>query len=62
MNEILSSIGMIVAFISELAFLFGIIRLIFIEDKKFSLQILLYSVIAFIIGFGTCYATFALKL
>lgn len=62
MNEILSSIGMIVAFVSVLAFLFGIIRLIFIEDKKFSLQILLYSVIAFIIGFGTCYATFSLKL
>ena len=62
MNDTLSSIGMIVALLSVIAFIFGFIRLIFIEDKKFSLQILLYSVIAFIIGFGTCYATFSLKL
>ncbi len=44
--------------ISLITFVFGILRLIFNrEDRKFSLQIILYSVIAFIIGLGTCVAT-----
>jgi hypothetical protein len=61
MNDFLSSFGMILALLSVLAFFFGLVRLIFVKEPKFSLQLMLYSVIAFIIGFGTCYATFPYK-
>lgn len=63
MKESISVIAMIVALLSAIAFIFGLLRVLFInDDKKFSIQIMLYSVILFIIGFGTCYATFSLKL
>lgn len=61
MRDIIASLSMLVAGLSVLAFFFGLIRLIVIKEKKFSLQILAYSVIAFIIGFGTCVATFQLN-
>ncbi len=62
MGEFLVLIGGLIAFISVIAFLFGIVRLIFIsENKKLSLKIILYSVIAFVIGFGTCAANFSLS-
>jgi len=61
MRDILASLSMIVVCLSVIAFFFGLIRLIFIKEKKFSLQILAYSVIAFIIGFGTCVATLQLN-
>jgi len=61
MKGFLVSIGGIIAFLSVITFLFGIVRLIFIsDDKKLSLKIILYSVIAFVIGFGTCAANFSL--
>ncbi|SNR83566.1 hypothetical protein [Flavobacterium sp. ov086] len=61
MGEFLVLVGGFTAFISVIAFLIGIGRLIFIsDDKKVSLKIILYSVIAFIIGFGTCAANFSL--
>ncbi|MCD0468599.1 hypothetical protein [Flavobacterium sp. JAS] len=61
MGEFLVLAGGLTAFISVIAFLVGIGRLIFIsDDKKVSLKIILYSVIAFIIGFGTCAANFSL--
>ena len=61
MGEFLVLAGGLTAFISVIAFLIGIGRLIFIsDDKKVSLKIILYSVIAFIIGFGTCAANFSL--
>jgi len=61
MEDFLATLSMIVVCLSFLAFLFGLARLIFVkEDKKFSLQILSYSAIAFVIGFGTCCATFRL--
>jgi len=62
MDGFLVSIGGIIAFLSVITFLFGIVRLIFIsDDKKLSLKIILYSVIAFVIGFGTCAANFSLS-
>lgn len=62
MGEFLVLIGDLTALISVIAFLIGIVRLIFIsDDKKLSLKIILYSVIAFIIGFGTCAANFSLS-
>jgi len=61
MGEFLVFAGAIIAFMSVIAFLFGIVRLIFIsDDKKLSLKIILYAVIAFVIGFGTCAANFTL--
>jgi hypothetical protein len=61
MEEFLVIGGGIIAFMSVIAFLFGIVRLIFIsDDKKLSLKIILYAVIAFVIGFGTCAANFTL--
>lgn len=61
MGEFLVLIGGLTALISIIAFLVGIFRLIFIsDDKKISLKIILYAVIAFIIGFGTCAANFTL--
>ncbi|EJL65730.1 hypothetical protein [Flavobacterium sp. CF136] len=61
MGEFLVFAGAIIAFMSVIAFLFGIVRLIFIsDDKKLSLKIILYAVIAFVIGFGTCAANFSL--
>jgi hypothetical protein len=61
MGEFLVLVGGFTALISVIAFLVGIGRLIFIsDDKKNSLKIILYAVIAFIIGFGTCAANFTL--
>ena len=61
MGEFLVLIGGLIALLSVVAFLIGILRLIFIQDdKKVSLKIILYSVIAFVIGFGTCAANFSL--
>ncbi|MEO8238428.1 MAG: hypothetical protein ABI793_09370 [Flavobacterium sp.] len=62
MEEFLVLGGGIIAFISVMAFLFGIVRLIFIsDDKKLSLKIILFAVIAFVIGFGTCAANFSMS-
>jgi len=61
MGRFLVIIGSMIAFISVIAFLVGIVRLIFIsENKQLSLKIILFSVIAFVIGFGTCAANFTL--
>ncbi|KFF17528.1 hypothetical protein [Flavobacterium hydatis] len=61
MEDFLVLIGVLIALISVLAFFFGIGRLIFIsDDKKLSLKIILFSIIAFVIGFGTCAANFSL--
>ena len=61
MGEFLVLVGGIIAFMSVIAFLFGIVRLIFIsDDKKLPLKIILFAVIAFVIGFGTCAANFTL--
>lgn len=62
MEEFLGLSGAIIALLSVVAFFIGILRLIFIQDdKKLSLKVILYSVIAFVIGFGTCAANFSLS-
>lgn len=63
MEDFLVSAGALIAIISIIAFFVGLVRLIFIsDDKKLSLKIILYSVVAFIIGFGTCAANFTLNI
>ena len=62
MEGFLVLFGGMTTLISVFTFLFGIFRLIFIsDDKQKSLKIILYSVIAFVIGFGTCSANFSLS-
>lgn len=60
MNDILAQISMIIVGISTITFLIGFIMLFIASKRKIALKILLYSVIAFVIGFGTCVATFTL--
>ncbi|WP_417940572.1 hypothetical protein [Flavobacterium sp. RS13.1] len=61
MEDFFVLVGGSVAFMSVIAFLVGIIRLIFVSsNKKLSLKIILFSVISFVIGFGTCAANFSL--
>ncbi|BDU27138.1 MULTISPECIES: hypothetical protein [unclassified Flavobacterium] len=61
MGDFLASAGCLAALASVLAFFIGLFRLIFIsDDKNTSLKIILYSVIGFVIGFGTCAANFSL--
>jgi multisubunit Na+/H+ antiporter MnhC subunit len=53
--------GMVV-FISVITLLVGIFMQFSNnkDNKKRGLQMILYSVIAFVIGFGTCFATFTI--
>lgn len=45
----------IILLISPIAFLIGLYKVIFEKDeKKFGIQLLIYSTIAIIIGLGTC--------
>ncbi|MDQ1166666.1 hypothetical protein [Flavobacterium sp. SORGH_AS_0622] len=61
MGDFLALAGGLAALASVLAFFIGLFRLIFIsDDKNTSLKIILYSVIGFVIGFGTCAANFSL--
>lgn len=47
----------VLMFLSSIAFLIGLYKIIFDkEDKEFGIKLLTYSVIIFIIGFGSCYA------
>lgn len=50
----------IVVFVSVITFMFGIFMQFSEKNKKFGLQMILYSIIAFVIGFGTCFATLTL--
>lgn len=49
-----------VAFISVITFIAGIFMQFSEKNKKVGLQMILYSIIAFVIGFGTCFATLSL--
>ncbi len=49
-----------VAFASFITFIIGILMQFSEKNKKFGLQMILYSIIAFVIGFGTCFASFSL--
>lgn len=61
MSEILASVGGIMALISLIAFFVGLLSLIISDNKKIPLKIILYSVIGFVVGFGTCAANFSLS-
>lgn len=62
MDEFFVGFGMIVAFLSFLSFIIGIIFLFFESKKKLGLKIIVISIVSFIIGFGTCAAYFTLNL
>ena len=56
-SEILASIGMGIVFLSPIVFLVGLIMMIVSsKNKKIGLKLLIGSIIAFVIGFGTCLA------
>lgn len=48
------------ALVSVFTFIIGIFMQFSEKNKKFGLQMILYSMIAFVIGFGTCFATLSL--
>ena len=61
MNEIINIISIILVGLSTIAFFVSILFLIFDKkNRKKALQILLASVILFIIGFSACVSTFHL--
>jgi uncharacterized membrane protein required for colicin V production len=55
-------LGLLLGFISIIsvfAFIIGLYKVVFQpDDKKFGLQLLTYSVIGFVIGYGTCSVIF----
>lgn len=57
---VLSFIGGIVAAISIITFIIGLFMQFFDKYKYKGLQLLLYSMVAFVIGFGTCVAVLAM--
>jgi len=57
MQNFISQLCMFVILISVITFAIGFLMLFFEEKRKLGLKMLLYSVIAIIIGFGTCVAT-----
>mgnify|MGYP003502892623 FL=1 len=58
---ILSFIGGVVALISVITFIIGVLMQFSDKFKLQGLQMLLYSIVAFVIGFGTCVATLSLN-
>jgi len=52
----------IVALISVITFIIGVFMQFSEKNKKLGLQMILYSMVAFVIGFGTCFATLTLNL
>jgi hypothetical protein len=61
MREIISSLSMLLVALSAIAFFVSIVMVIFdTKNRKLSLRILLFSIIAFVIGFGTCVASFSM--
>lgn len=57
----MSFIGGLVALISVITFIIGVLMQFSDKYKQQGLQMLLYSIVAFVIGFGTCVATLSLK-
>ena len=56
----LAEFGIILAITSVIAFVIGFIMLIFNENKKLAVKVIIGSIIGFIVGFGTCFANFSL--
>lgn len=60
-SDTLAGIGMILAIVSSFVFLVGLIIIIASQkNRKIGLKLLIGSVIAFIIGFGTCFVNLSL--
>ena len=55
--DLLCTLSGIIALISIVFLIIGLLMLFSEEKRKLALQIILYSIIAFVIGFGTCFAT-----
>lgn len=58
MQNIIVSLSLIAVFISTIGFFIGLGMLIFAKDKKNALAILVFSVIVWIVGFGSCASMF----
>lgn len=57
MSDLLSSVILFLLFVSPIVFVIGIILVAVSKDtRKFGIKLIIGSVIAFIIGFGTCMA------
>ncbi len=60
-SDLLGSMGAIIALVSPFVFLTGLLMIIFSEkNRKLGIKLLIGSVIAFIVGFGTCFANLSL--
>ena len=56
--EILTWIGGVAAFFSFFSFIINVILILFSsKNREFYIKNLIYSIIVFIVGFGTCTAT-----
>ncbi len=60
MKDSLVEIGILLAIISAITFVVGFIMLFFESKRKLGLKTMLFSVIGFVIGFGTCFTNFSL--
>lgn len=60
-SDILASIGAIIACIAPIVFLVGLITAIVSKpNRKLAVKLIIFSIIGFIIGFGTCLANLSL--
>ncbi|WP_282787143.1 hypothetical protein [Flavobacterium croceum] len=62
MKEIISTIAAWVAIIAALLFVISFFMVFFEKTREQGKKLMLYSVIAFIIGFGTCTSLFTLRI
>ncbi|WP_395063844.1 hypothetical protein [Flavobacterium sp.] len=60
MKDFLVSFGGFVAFVSFIVFIVGFFMIFAESKRKLGLKLMLFSAIAFVIGFGTCAANFSI--
>lgn len=60
MKDFLVNFGCFVAIISFIVFIVGFFMLFAESKRKLGLKFMLFSAIAFVIGFGTCAANFSI--
>jgi len=54
MEEVLIGLGIFLEIVSLISFIVGFVMLFFDKRRKLGLQMMLFSVIGFVIGFSTC--------
>ena len=60
-SDNLMQLGMVIMGLSVIAFFIGLCKAIFFKnERKNGVNILIWSIVFFIIGFGTCAANFTL--